>query len=221
LQEKITLMALLNTILKNNVYIDISHINADINQLKDQINVLLNEVLGVEHDIDAIHNYDDTSIKERIGQNEQDIDYIISQLTEHGMEIFELLGKFNGIKSLSSSLSLFNQYRLTASVLDDGYNQTTIGLLPNQINLQVLSGEENKLYGQVTMGGSSNESGVSITSDNEISLTNRGLHHYVTVTKDITYISDVNCFVFEPSPSSKPAGVRIKSFDGTKVLDLP
>jgi hypothetical protein len=44
--------------------------------------------------------------------------------------------------------------------------------------------------------------------------------HYIEITKDINYISDVNGFVIVPSPYSKHAGVRIKSFDGTKVLDL-
>jgi hypothetical protein len=68
LQEKLTLTSFLNTILKNNGFIGITHINTVINTLKVQINVLLNEVLGVEHDIDAIHNYDDTSIKSRILQ---------------------------------------------------------------------------------------------------------------------------------------------------------
>jgi hypothetical protein len=98
LQEKLTLTSVLNKILKNNGHIDIDHINATINTLKVQINVLLNEVLGVELEIDNIHEYDDTSIQARIGQNEQDIDYIIGQLTTHGSEILALLGKLNGIK---------------------------------------------------------------------------------------------------------------------------
>jgi hypothetical protein len=58
-------------------------------------------------------------------------------------------------------------------------------------------------------------------SYNSINMTNRNLNHCIEITKDINYISDVNGFVIGPSPSSKPAGVRIKSFDGTKVLDLP
>jgi hypothetical protein len=92
LQEKLTLTSLLNRILKNNGFIDINHINAVINTLKVQISVLLNEVLGVEHNIDAIHNYDDSSIKTRIEQNEQDIDYITQQLVDHGGEILILMG---------------------------------------------------------------------------------------------------------------------------------
>jgi hypothetical protein len=83
-----------------------------------------------------------------------------------------------------------------------------------------VSGDENKLYGQLSLGGGTSESGITITSDNSINLTNRNFNHYVEIANDKNYISDVNGFVFVPSPSSKPAGVRIKSFDGTKVLDL-
>jgi hypothetical protein len=36
--------------------------------LKIKINSLINEVLGIEHDIDGIHNYDDNSIKDSIQQ---------------------------------------------------------------------------------------------------------------------------------------------------------
>jgi hypothetical protein len=207
--------------LKNNGYIDIDHINTTINTLKVQINVLLNEVLGVEHEIDNIHEYDDTSIQARIGQNEQDIDYMIQLLYDHGGEIAILLGKLNGIKSLTSSLSLFNENHLKMSVLDNGYNQTTIDLTPNDTNLQVASGSDNTLYRNITLGGGTTESGVSILSDNSINISQRDLSHYIEITKDKTYISDVNGFVFEPSPAPKPAGVRIKSFDNEHYLDIP
>jgi hypothetical protein len=135
-QEKLTLTGLLRTILKNNGFIDINHINSVINTLKVQINVLLNEVLGVEHDIDATHNYDDSSIKSRIEQNEQDIDYILEELTDHGGEILALVGKLIGIKSLTSSLSLFNEYSYKSSTLDNVYDQTTLQMVPVQINMQ-------------------------------------------------------------------------------------
>jgi uncharacterized protein YoxC len=35
-----------------------------VNELKTKLNTLVNDVLGVEHSIDNIHNYDDTNIKE-------------------------------------------------------------------------------------------------------------------------------------------------------------
>jgi hypothetical protein len=60
---------ILNKILKNNGYLDADQINEDIQNLKDQINILLSEVLGVEHEIDGIHSYDDTDIKSRLDTN--------------------------------------------------------------------------------------------------------------------------------------------------------
>jgi hypothetical protein len=178
-------------------------------------------VLGVEHQIDSIHEYDDTTIKARIEQNEQEIDHIAEQLIDHGGEIAILLGKLNGIKSLTSSLSLFNEYLVKISAVDNGNTQTTIDLTPNDINLHIPSGSDNTLYGNITLGGGTTESGVSIISDNSINISQRDLSHYVEITKDKTYISDVNGFVFEPSPAPKPAGVRIKSFDNEHYLDIP
>jgi hypothetical protein len=68
LREKLILFVLdvLNKILKNNGFLDTEQINADIANLKSQINTLLSEVFGVEHYIDAIHNYDDMDIKSRL-----------------------------------------------------------------------------------------------------------------------------------------------------------
>jgi hypothetical protein len=137
---------------------------------------------------------------------------MLNEMAVHGGEIFELLGKLNGIKSLTSSLSLFNEYLFKASTLDNGYSQTTLQMTPGQINLQV-SGDENTLYGQLSIGGGTSESGITSMSDNPINLMTRDNKHYIEITKDINYISDVNGFVIVPSPSSKPAGVRIKSFD--------
>jgi hypothetical protein len=92
-------------------------------------------------------------------------------------------------------------------------------MVPGQINLQV-SGDENTLYGQLSIGEGTSESGITAMSDNPINLMTRDNNHYIEITKDINYISDVNGFVIVPSLSSKPVGVRIKSFNGTKVSDL-
>jgi hypothetical protein len=66
LAEKIKLWSVLNRILKNNGFIDADHINADIATLKTNVNKLLNEILGVEHTLDNVHEYNNESIKETI-----------------------------------------------------------------------------------------------------------------------------------------------------------
>jgi cell division protein FtsB len=70
LAEKIRLWSVLNRILKNNGFIDADQINADIATLKTNVNKLLNEILGVEHTVDNLDNYDDTPIKETIANLE-------------------------------------------------------------------------------------------------------------------------------------------------------
>jgi hypothetical protein len=169
--------------------------------------------LGVDHDIDGTHNYDDTDIKTRLEDMLRSIDGLADDV-----EI--LAGRLNGINSTTYSFSIFNQNSVKASVLDNGFSQTTIGLLPGQINLQSSDTQNNKLYGQVTLGGGSTDKGVSISSDNPISLTTRTLDHYVNVTRDINEVSDVNGYVFEASPAPH-SGIRIRTFDNEHYLDIP
>jgi hypothetical protein len=174
LREKLTLLDELNKILKNNGFLDADQINTDIANLKAQINTLLSEVLGVEHDINVIHNYDDTDIKPRL-------ESMMTALDDMASDIDTLSGRLNGINSTSASISIFNQNSVKTSVLDNGFSQSTIKIVPGQINLQVSETDGNRLYGQLSLGGCSTDSGVSISSDNPISLTTRGLNHYVNV----------------------------------------
>jgi hypothetical protein len=46
--------------------VDIEALEGVVNELKAKLNTLINDVLGVEHSIDNIHNYDDTNIKENL-----------------------------------------------------------------------------------------------------------------------------------------------------------
>jgi regulator of PEP synthase PpsR (kinase-PPPase family) len=66
LQDKLKIWKTLNKILKNNGVVDIEALEGVINELKTKLNTLINDVLGVEHSIDNIHNYDDTNIKEEL-----------------------------------------------------------------------------------------------------------------------------------------------------------
>jgi hypothetical protein len=65
-REKIKLWEVLNRILKQNGFIDADQINADIANLKTKLNTLLSEMLGIEHDIAGVHNYDDAPLKNMI-----------------------------------------------------------------------------------------------------------------------------------------------------------
>jgi hypothetical protein len=66
LRERKRLWEVLDKILKNNGFIDTDQINSDLANLKNQLNILLSNVLGLEHEIDGIHNYDDTDLKTQL-----------------------------------------------------------------------------------------------------------------------------------------------------------
>jgi hypothetical protein len=46
--------------------VDIEALEGVANELKVKLNILINDVLRVEHSIDSVHNYDDTNIKENL-----------------------------------------------------------------------------------------------------------------------------------------------------------
>jgi regulator of PEP synthase PpsR (kinase-PPPase family) len=66
LRDKLKLQETLNRLLKNNGVVDIEALEGIINELKTKLNTLINDILGVEHSIDNIHNYDDINIKENL-----------------------------------------------------------------------------------------------------------------------------------------------------------
>jgi hypothetical protein len=66
LREKLQLWEKVNKILKQNGFRDAAQINEDIANLKTKLNTLLSEVLGIEHEIEGVHNYDDAPLKNMI-----------------------------------------------------------------------------------------------------------------------------------------------------------
>jgi archaellum component FlaC len=89
----------LNKILKNNGIVDINALEGVVNELKTKFNTLINDVLGVEHSIDNIHNYDDTNIKENLKE-------ISDQIENVHTEINNITAKLNTITSITTRLTL-------------------------------------------------------------------------------------------------------------------
>jgi regulator of PEP synthase PpsR (kinase-PPPase family) len=69
LRDKLKLWETLNKILKNIGIVDVEALATIINELKTKLNTLINDVLGVEHSIDNMHDYDDTNLKEDLQEN--------------------------------------------------------------------------------------------------------------------------------------------------------
>jgi hypothetical protein len=75
-RDKLKLQETFNRILKNNGVVDIEVLEGVVNELKAKLNTLISDVLGVEHNIDNIHNCDDTNIKENLQEITEQIDNV-------------------------------------------------------------------------------------------------------------------------------------------------
>jgi hypothetical protein len=132
LREKIRLWDVLNKILKNNGFIDTEAISTELINLKTQINLLLSEVLGIEHEIDGVHNCDDTYLKTKLAG----LDEKIKSLSENvNSDINGIISRIQNINNTSSKISLQNLTNIEFSSMNGNNHRTKISLLPNQISL--------------------------------------------------------------------------------------
>jgi seryl-tRNA synthetase len=114
LRDKLKLQETLNRILKNNGVVDIEALEGAVNELKTKLNTLINDVLGVEHSIDNIHNYDDTNIKAELKE-------ITDQIQGVHTDINNITAKLINMTSTTTKLSLINSNQVKInSLLNDG-----------------------------------------------------------------------------------------------------
>jgi predicted RNA-binding protein len=205
LREKIHLWEVLNQILKNNGYVDIEAVTTELTNLKNQINVLLSDVLGLEHEIDGVHNYDDTDLKSKIdGLNEK----LDSFKNDVDSDVNRIIARITGINNTSSKISLHNLSNIEVSTMNGDNHGTRILLTPQQISIKNVSEspipETNPIYyGSFNIGGAGTDDGVTIDSDNPIILNNRSGTHHLSVKSDKVEVSDIN-------------GLKL-SFDSNKI----
>jgi hypothetical protein len=202
LKDKIKLWDVLHRILLQNGFADFNNITSDLANLKTQLNSLLSEVLGVEHDIDGIHNYDDTNLK-------HDITNITNQITNVTNDITMLVGKLNSYTSTPSQTLVTNDNEITLSTMNSNNIGTRVIMTKNQIALQAMDKVTGtaKVHGQVALGGDTDISGVDISSDFDINISNRDLQTYVNLKYATGQVnqSDVN-------------GIRITPYNNTGIL---
>jgi predicted nucleic acid-binding Zn-ribbon protein len=135
LREKIRLWEVLNQILKNNGYLDIEAVTTELTNLKNQINVLLSDVLGLEHEIDDVHNYDDTDLKSKIdGLNTK----LESFKDDVNSDVNGIIARITGINNTSSKISLQNLSNIEVSTMNADNHGTKI-ILTQQIIIQNVS----------------------------------------------------------------------------------
>jgi prefoldin subunit 5 len=114
LRDKLKLQETFNRTLKNNGVVDIEALESVVNELKTKLNTLINDVLGVEHTIDNIDNYDDTNIKAELQE-------INEQIQGVHTDINNITAKLINMTSTSTKLSLTNSNQVEiSSLLHDG-----------------------------------------------------------------------------------------------------
>jgi low affinity Fe/Cu permease len=103
-QEYIETIRNIKQILKNNALVDIEALEGVVNELKTKLNTLINDVLGVEHTTNNIHNYDDTNIKKKLKE-------ITDQIGNVHTDINNITAKLSSITSTTTKLSLKIQHK--------------------------------------------------------------------------------------------------------------
>jgi hypothetical protein len=219
LREKIHLCEVLNQILKNNGFVDIAAVLVDLANLKNQINVLLSDVLGLEHEIDGVHNYDDTDLNTKLNSLNTKLETFREAVNS---DVNGLISRITGINKTTSKISLQNLLNIEVSTMNASNHGTRIILLPQQITLQNVSEspipEANPIfYGQISIGGGLTTDGVTIDSDNPITLNSRTGSHHLTVKSDKVEVTDINVL----KVSYVGDGVTLKDFTNTHVAHIP
>jgi hypothetical protein len=182
--------------------VDVDSINANIAALKTQLNALISEVLGVEHDIDGIHNYEETTLR-------GDIANIKERLNLTANDIAILTAKVIGFSYSPSQTTVSNGAVIDLTTMTSDNIGTRVIMTKNQVAIQ--SADESAIS-QISVGGPNDISGIDISSDNAITISHRDLQHYVRVKENITEISDVNGIKI----TAESNGVRFTSADGVR-----
>jgi hypothetical protein len=173
LYDKIKLWDVLNRILKNNGLIDFDALEESVRQLKIQLNSLLSNVLGLSHEIDGLHNYNDTPVKTQLAAigtqavlNRTDINSLQTRMGTAET-------KLNGITTDDTTMEIHKSEEIELSTMTDLGHGINVDILLSSIALQHYGeGANGDFFSQIMIGGNTTESGITINSDNLISISN-------------------------------------------------
>jgi hypothetical protein len=219
LRDKIRLGDVLNKILKNNGFIDANEINNTILDLKTKVNTLLSNVLGLEHDIDGVHNYDDGPLQNQITELKGNLVDFVNDINR---DINTLSSQLTGINTTSSKISLTNAHEIDARV-DLGGENLGARIIVSGLDVAIEAIGENPatgdetLKGRIIVGGGTTLAGIDLSSINNISLANLSGSHHMKITSEQIEMTDVNGLRI----SSDNDGVIITDYAGGKWVHLP
>jgi hypothetical protein len=204
LREKLKLYHTLNKILRDGGYVDVTELQTSLTALKQQLNYLLNEVVGIEHNIDSVHNYDDSNLKNQlstltttVGINRADINTLQTRTST-------LEGSLSGIEH-DSGLRLKDTSLVDVTAYTPETNiYSRLRTLPTSATL--VCNSTSGLPGQINI---SNANGIDIESSMDIYVGKQNGHHYLRIKNDKNELSDVNGLKI----SYNDTGITFTSFD--------
>jgi uncharacterized protein YoxC len=134
---------------------DTTALSADIATLKEKLNYVLQEVIGIENSVEGLNNYDDTPIKTKI-------DTALANSQTNGEEIDAIKNKTNCIRKDSNELNL-----QIASPEDDQVH-SLVRMQPNF--MQITTNADGNEVGSIQMGGAVDNGYLEISSSKRVSI---------------------------------------------------
>jgi hypothetical protein len=207
LREKLNLYHILNRILRDGGYVDVTELQTSLAALKQQLNYLLNEVVGIEHSIDSVHNYDDSNLKTQISN-------LITNVGTNRADINTLQTRTGAVENSLTGIERDNGLRIKDTALVDVMAYTAdaptiysrLRTLPASTSLVCNTGTG--LPGQININSTD---GIDIESSLNIYVGKQNGHHYLRVTSDANELSDVNGLKINYDET----GITFTSFDET------
>jgi hypothetical protein len=231
LRERLTLQAKIDYIFKTGGIVDLGQIEDSITALKNQLNAMLSQVLGLEHTIDGVHNYDDTSIKSQLAtsltmaQNAQaDVGTMQSRVSvlegtsaQATGDISGLLAKTTNITGTMTGTTIHPSNTISLSTKTGNNHGTSIDLLPGYMTIaqQADNGSGTDFINQIQLGNGTTDGGISIGSGNSISL-----YQSQNPSKGITIATNGTVSIAGLSVARTVDGIVFTGSDGTNVRTL-
>jgi hypothetical protein len=201
LREKLNLYHTLNKILREGGYVDVSELTNSLAALKQQLNYLLNEVVGIEHSIDRVHTYDDSNLKTQltnlVGTNRTDINTLQTR-TGTLENSLSGLSHDNGLRIKDAAL-----VEVMANIPD---TNTFARLIATPTSAVLQCNDNTGMPGQIAIDPAN---GITLESNLNLYVGKHNGQHYLRVTSTKNELSDVNGLKI----SYNGTGITFTTFD--------
>jgi hypothetical protein len=189
--------------------------------LKTQLNYLLNEVVGIEHNIDDLHSYDDSNLKTQLNNLSTTIETYNENMSEIRDRTETLEIKTSDISHPDNATLISNSIQAIISTspnLNDNINaHSQLKLLPTSLNLGVI--DSGIIPGQINIiNNRSNSKGINIMSGMNIDISTSNGQHYLRINPNTGLtVTDINGLKI----SFNDSGITLTKTDDSKTVLLP